>query len=135
MNKAKSSTRSAAPKGKAIPKTVGEYIGRVPEPARTALKKIRAAIRSVVPRETTEVISYRMPAFRHNGVLVWYGAFANHVSLFPGGSVLEPLKDDLAELKTSKGTVQFPLDKPLPLALIKRIVRVRVEQVEAKKRR
>jgi uncharacterized protein YdhG (YjbR/CyaY superfamily) len=64
-----------------------------------------------------------MPAFKHGHVLVWYAAFADHVSLFPGGSVLVRFENDLANFKTSKGTIQFPLDRSLPRALIKRIVR------------
>jgi len=99
------------------------------------LKKMRAAIRSAVPDEATETISYQIPAFKHNGVLVWYAAFANHCSLFPGGSVLEAFKDELADFKTSKGTIQFPIDKPLPIALIKRIVKARVAQMKGKKHR
>jgi len=98
------------------------------------LTKMRATIRSAVPRDATEVISYRMPAFRRDGVLVWYAAFADHCSLFPGGSILRQFKDELVGFKTSKGTVQFPLDKPLPVALIKRIVKARVAEREAKKR-
>jgi uncharacterized protein YdhG (YjbR/CyaY superfamily) len=114
------------------PETVDEYIARVPEPARSALEKMRAAIRTVVPRETTETISYRMPAFRHKVVLIWYAAFTDHVSLFPTASVIEAFKDDLAAFKTAKGTIRFPADRPLPIALIKRIVKARVVQVESK---
>ena len=102
------------------------YIARTPEPARRMLIKMREAIRASVPRDAWEVISYRMPAFRRGGVLVWYGAFADHVSLFPTGSILARFKDELSRFKTSKGTVQFPLDKPLPVALIKRMVKARV---------
>jgi uncharacterized protein YdhG (YjbR/CyaY superfamily) len=117
------------------PKTVDEYLARLPAPARGALKKIRAAIRSVVPPDATETISYRMPAFRHHGVLVWYAAFADHCSLFPTGSIVEAFKDELKRFKTSKGTIQFPADKPLPTALIKRVVRARVAQNQVKSRR
>ena len=96
---------------------------------------MRTAIRSAVPRVATETISYQMPAFAHNGVLVWYAAFADHCSLFPTGSVLQAFKDELKGFKTSKGTVQFALDKRLPVTLIKRIVKARVAQAEAKRRR
>ena len=99
------------------------------------LTKMRAAIRSAVPRDAAEVISYRMPAFRRDGVLVWYAGFADHCSLFPGGLVLERFKDELVGFKTSKGTVQFPLDAPLPMALIKRIVKARVSERQTRKRR
>src|SRR4051794_33025010 len=134
MAKNNTSGRRPASKRKG-PTTADEYFTGVREPARSRLHQMRETIRSVVPRETTEVISYKMPAFKHGGVLVWYGAFADHVSLFPGGSVLEVFKDDLADFKTSKGTVQFSLDSPLPTALIKRIVKARVQQVKVKKRR
>jgi uncharacterized protein YdhG (YjbR/CyaY superfamily) len=134
MKKAKSSARRPVSKRKA-PTTVDEYFDRVSGPARSVLKKMRAAIRSAVPREATETISYQIPAFKHNGVLVWYAAFATHCSLFPGGSVLEAFKDELADFKTSKGTIQFPIDKSLPIALIKRIVKARVAQMKGKKHR
>jgi uncharacterized protein YdhG (YjbR/CyaY superfamily) len=126
MRKAKSGARRAASKLGRAPETVDEYFARVPEPARSTLEKMRAAIRSVVPREAAETISYRIPAFRHNVVIVWYAAFADHVSVFPTASVIEAFKDELAEFKTSKGTIQFPTDEPLPIALIKRIVKARV---------
>jgi uncharacterized protein YdhG (YjbR/CyaY superfamily) len=135
MMNTRTRARRGVSKAKVGPSTVEEYLARVPEPARTALKKLREVIRSVVPREATEVISYRIPAFRHNRVLVWYAAFSNHVSVFPGAAVVAAFKDDLAVFKTSKGTVQFPTDKPLPIALIKRIVKARIEEVERKKGR
>jgi uncharacterized protein YdhG (YjbR/CyaY superfamily) len=135
MKKAKSGDRRSASKRSGAPETVDQYIARVPEPARSTLQEMRAAIRSVVPREATETISYRIPAFRHNVVLVWYAAFADHVSLFPTASVIEAFKDALAEFKTSKGTIHFPTDKALPIALIKRIVKARVAQAESKKGR
>jgi uncharacterized protein YdhG (YjbR/CyaY superfamily) len=76
---------------------------RTPAPARKLLREMRDTIRSVVPREAVEVMSYRMPAFKHWHVLVWNAAFADHVSLFPGGSVLVRFENDLAAFKTSKG--------------------------------
>jgi uncharacterized protein YdhG (YjbR/CyaY superfamily) len=115
------------PAAKAAPATVAEYLARVPEPARSALSQIRAAIRSVMPAEATEVISYKIPAFKHKKVLVWYAAFANHCSLFPTAAVIEQFKGDLTGYTTAKGTVQFPLDKPMPTELIKRMVKARVE--------
>jgi len=115
--------------------TVDDYFARLPDSARSGLRQLRQVIRSAVPRESTEVISYRIPAFRHGDILVWYAAFANHVSLFPGGSVLTTFGDELKKFKTSKGTIQFPLDAPLPIGLIKRIVKARVAEVQEKKRR
>ena len=93
---------------------------------------MRVAIRSAVPREATETISYRMPAFKHRGVLVWFAAFSDHCSLFPTAAVIEAFKNKLMDFTLSKGTIQFPIDKPLPTALIKKLVRARVAQIEGK---
>lgn len=114
--------------GKAA-KSVDEYLANTPEPARTTLKHVRAVIQSVVPKETTEVISYRIPMFKFRGMLVGYAAFAKHCSLFPTGSgVIEKFAKELKAYETSKGTIQFPPDKPLPDALIKKIVKERVKE-------
>src|SRR6266702_7752486 len=121
MKKVKSSERSSAAKNKTAPKTVDEYLAGVPEPARSTLKAVRAAIRSVVPSETTEAISYGMPTFKYNGSLVWFAAFSNHCSLFPTAAVIEAFKNELKGYSTSKGTIHFPTDKPLPAALVKRM--------------
>jgi uncharacterized protein YdhG (YjbR/CyaY superfamily) len=130
--KAKSASSSAR-KGMALPpQTVDDYIAVCPEPGRAALKKMRAAIRSVLPREAMEVISYRMPAFKLKKVLVYYAAFEDHTSLFPTSAPIEACKEELAGYSISRGTVRFPLDKPLPIALIKRLVKVRLEQSAAK---
>src|SRR5208337_3969463 len=135
MNKVKSGNRSSTAKGNSTPRNVDDYLASVPEPARSTLKKIRAAIRSAVPPEATETISYRMPAFKHNGVLVWFAAFSNHCSFFPTASVVEAFKNELKGFSISKGTIHFPTDKPLPAALVKKMVKVRVAQNESKKRR
>jgi uncharacterized protein YdhG (YjbR/CyaY superfamily) len=116
------------------PKNVDEYMAGVPEPARRALQKIRSAIRAAVPAEAKETISYRIPAFKHNRILVWFAAFSNHCSLFPTPAVVEEFKDELKDFSTSKGTIKFPTDKPIPTALIKRLVKARVAQVAGKKR-
>jgi uncharacterized protein YdhG (YjbR/CyaY superfamily) len=134
VRKANSRDRGSASRGNAPPKDVDEYLAGVPEPARSTLKKLRAAIRSAVPPEATETISYRMPAFKHNGVLVWFAAFSDHCSLFPTASVVEAFKKELQGFSTSKGTIHFPMDKPLPAALIKKMVKARVAQNERKKR-
>jgi uncharacterized protein YdhG (YjbR/CyaY superfamily) len=110
--------------------SVAGYFARIPAPTRKLLREMRDTIRSVVPREAVEVMSYSMPAFKHGHVLVWYAAFADHLSLFPGGSVLVRFANDLTDFKTSKGTIQFPLDRSLPTALIKRIVRARVAEIQ-----
>jgi uncharacterized protein YdhG (YjbR/CyaY superfamily) len=135
MKKVKSGKRSSAAKGSGAPKNVDEYLAGVPEPARSTLNKMRAAIRSAVPPEATETISYGMPAFKHKGVLVWFAGFSNHCSLFPTASVIEAYKNELKGFTTSKGTIHFPTDKPLPAALVKKLVKARVVQNENKKRR
>jgi len=135
MKKVKGRKRSSSAKGKAAPKDVDEYLAGIPEPARSALNKMRAAIRSVVPAEATETISYGIPAIKHKGILVWFAAFSDHCSLFPTAAVIEAFKKELKGFTTSKGTIQFPLDKPLPIALIKKLVKARVAQSESKKRR
>jgi len=99
------------------------------------LNKIRAAIRSAVPPEAIETISYRIPAFKYKGVLVWFAAFSNHCSFFPTAAVIETFKSELKGFSTSKGTIHFPVDKPLPTALVKKMVKLRVAQNESKKRR
>ena len=135
MKKSKSGKRGSAAKGKGAPKSIDGYLAGVPEPARSTLNKVRAAIRSAAPREATETISYGIPAFKHKGVLIWFAAFANHCSLFPTASVIEKFKNELKGFAKSKGTIQFPTDKPLPAALVKKMVKARVAQIENKKRR
>lgn len=94
------------------------------------LEKLRLVIRSVVPKDASEVISYSIPAFRQKKIIVWYAAFSSHCSLFPTASVIEDFKDELKDYIISKGTIQFPLDKPLPSSLIKAIVKARVAQLK-----
>jgi uncharacterized protein YdhG (YjbR/CyaY superfamily) len=130
MKKVKSGNRRSATKASGAPKSVDEYLAGVPEPARTTLEKMRAVIRSAVPPESTEVISYGMPAFKHKKVLVWFAAFSSHCSLFPTGAVIEAFKSELKSFSTSKGTIQFPTDKPLPSALVEKLVKARVAQSE-----
>lgn len=116
--------------------SVDEYLAGVPEPARTTLDRIRATIRSVVPPEATETISYGIPTFKYKGSLVGYAAFSNHCSLFPmGSSAIEVFKDELKNFQTSKGTIRFTVDKPLPAALVKKLVKARIAANENKMRR
>jgi uncharacterized protein YdhG (YjbR/CyaY superfamily) len=113
-------------------KSVDQYLAGVPEPGRSTLEKVRAVIRSVVPEETTEVISYGMPTFKYKRGLVAIAAFSDHCSFFPlGSSVLDAFKEDLKPFRVSKGTLHFPLDKPLPAALVKKIVKARIAQNES----
>jgi uncharacterized protein YdhG (YjbR/CyaY superfamily) len=135
MKTVKSGKRDSPAKRKVAPKTVDEYLAGVPEPARSTLNKVRAVIRSEVPPETTETISYGIPAFKNKKILVWFAAFSRHCSLFPTAAVIEEHKNELKGYPTSKGTIQFPTHKPLPTALIKKIVRARVAQSESKKPR
>ena len=88
-----------------------------------------------MPAEAIETISYGIPAYKYKGVLVWFGAFANHCSLFPTGSVIDAFKDELKGFTMTKGSIHFPTDKPLPSALVRKMVKMRVAQVESKKRR
>jgi len=127
--------RSTPTKSTGAPKNFDEYFTSVPESARSTLNKLRATIRTVAPSGATETISYRIPAFKYNGVLVWFAAFSNHCSLFPTASVIEAFKNELKGFSTSKGTIHFPTEKPLPSALIKKLVKARVAQNENKKRR
>lgn len=123
-----------APSGKkTAPKTVNEYISRAPKSARARLRQLRAAIRSVMPRDAEEIISYRIPALKRKVVLVWYAAFSDHCSLFPKASIIEAFNDELKGFAVSKGTIQFPNKRPLPLALIKRIVKARVSAASRKR--
>ena len=116
-----------------VPKTVDEYLGAVPEPQRTTLKKVRAVIQSVLPEGATEVISYRMPCIKYKGMLVGYAAFADHCSLFGMSStLLGPMNEDLKKYSTSKGTIRFAVDKPLPATLIKKLVKSAIAANEAR---
>jgi uncharacterized protein YdhG (YjbR/CyaY superfamily) len=136
VKKTKSRKRSSAAKDSGAPKSVDEYFAGVPEPARGTLNKIRAAIRSAAPAEATETISYGIPAFKYKGrPLVWFAAFSDHCSLFPTASMIEAFNNELKGFSTSKGTIHFTTDKPLPVTLVKKLVKARVAQSESKKRR
>ncbi len=113
---------------------VEAYLAACPEPHRTTLIKVRKMIRAAAPKEATEGISYGMPAFRYKGGLVGYAAFKEHCSFFPmSGRVVEEFAVELKPYKTSKGTIQFPVDNPLPAALVRRMVKARIAQNEARK--
>ena len=136
LKKAKPAVRGSSKKLVSGSLDVDKYLAKVPEPARSTLKKVRAAIRSSAPREATEAISYSVPAFRYNGLLVAYAAFRDHCSFFPGsGTLLEEFKDHLKDYPCSKGTIRFALDKPLPAALVKKMVQARVRKNAGKKKR
>jgi len=134
MKKSTSADGRTKKRGAGPPQTFDEYVATAPQPARAMLRKMRSIIRSAAPRRATETISYRIPAFRHKGILVWFAAFSDHCSLFPTASVIAEFRSELKNFSTSKGTVHFPLDKPLPVALIKKMVRARVAQTQAQKK-
>ena len=129
MNKKKSG------KPTKVPKTVDEYLERVPEPARTTLNKVRTVIRSVAPPEATEGISYGMPTFKYKGMLASFAAFSDHCSLFPGAGPTIEFKNELKNFQTSKGTIRFAPSKPLPATLVKKLVKARIAENERKKGR
>ena len=135
VKKTKSVNRRSAAKRSGAPKDIDEYLAGVPEPARGALNQMREAIRSALPSEAAETISYGIPAFKCKRVLVWFAAFSDHCSLFPTASVIEAFKEQLKGFSTSKGTIHFPVDKQMPTALIKRLVKARVAQNERKQTR
>jgi uncharacterized protein YdhG (YjbR/CyaY superfamily) len=113
--------------------TVEEYIATFPPKTKKYLKDIRTTIKQAAP-QAEEAISYNMPAFKLHGMLIWYAGYKEHIGLYPKPTVIQAFKKDLAEYKLSKGTIQFPLDKPLPHDLITRIVKYRImENLEAAK--
>jgi uncharacterized protein YdhG (YjbR/CyaY superfamily) len=112
----------------AKPRTVNEYLARLSPDKRAALQKLRKAIQAAAPG-AEECISYQIPAFRLDGrVLVWFGAAANHCSFYPGARPIKVLRDDLETYHTSKGTVRFPADHPLPATLVRKLVRARIAE-------
>jgi len=121
----------SAERGKAEPEA---YLAPVPDAARATLEKMQAMIRAAAPQEATEAISYKMPSFQYKGALVGYAAFKNHCSFFPmSASLIDTLEEEVKGYRTSKGTLQFPLDTPLPAALVKKMVKARVAENERKK--
>ena len=115
------------------PSTVDAYLARLPPDQRAALEKLRAAIKSAAPK-AVECISYKIPSYRLDGrLLVHFGAAANHCAFYPGGLPLRMLEAELADYSTSKGTIRFTPDRPLPVALVRKIVKLRIEQNAAKR--
>lgn len=136
MQKAQAGKGVSKVRSKAPAKNVDEYLAGVPEPAQGTLRKIRAVIRSAVPAEATEAISYGIPTFRYKGSLVAFAAFSKHCSMFPMSyAVMASLKDKLKNFEVSKGTIRFPLDQPLPDAVVKKIVKARIAEKERKQAR
>jgi uncharacterized protein YdhG (YjbR/CyaY superfamily) len=107
--------------------TIDEYIGTFPKDIQATLEELRQTIKKAAP-DAVETISYQMPAFRLRGNLVYFAAFKNHFGFYPTSSGIEAFKKELSSYETSKGAVRFPMDKPLPLSLIRRIVKYRVKE-------
>ena len=112
---------------KTRPKTMNEYIQAAPPEARMKLREMRAAIRSAAPGATEE-LKWSMPAFSHQRILVMFAAFKHHLGFYPTPSAIKAFAKELAGYKFAKGSVQFPLDQPLPLRLIKKITAFRVRE-------
>ena len=119
-------------------KDIDEYIAGFPPEVQVILEELRATIKKAAP-EAQETISYQMPAFKLHGILVYFAAYKNHIGFYPTGSGIEHFKKEVSAYKGSKGTVQFPLNQPIPLDLISKIVKFGVkenlEKVEFKKAR
>jgi uncharacterized protein YdhG (YjbR/CyaY superfamily) len=108
------------------PENTDEYISWFPSETQKLLKQLRATIKKAAPK-AEEVISYGMPAYKLNGMLVYFAAYAKHIGFYPTSSGISAFKKEISVFKWSKGAVQFPLDKPLPIALITKIVKFRVK--------
>jgi uncharacterized protein YdhG (YjbR/CyaY superfamily) len=109
------------------PKSFDDYLDSFPKDAQQRLKQMRLAIKKAAPK-SRETISYGIPAFNLNGMLVWFAAFRNHIGFYPRTSAIAAFKKELSAYKGAKGSVQFSFDKPLPLPLISRIVKFRVKE-------
>lgn len=119
------------------PNNIDEYIAGFPAEVQYLLEQVRHTIKNSASG-AEEAISYGMPAFKLNGILVWFAAHKNHIGFYPHSSGIEVFKKELSKYKTSKGAIQFPIDKPLPLELIAEIVKFRViedmEKVKQKRK-
>ncbi|QMW02896.1 iron chaperone [Spirosoma foliorum] len=113
------------------PTNIDAYIADFPEATQVLLQQVRQTLKQAAP-EAEEAISYGLPTLKLNGNLVHFGAFKNHIGFYPAPRALEEFKEELAGYKGAKGSVQFPLDQPLPLELITRITKYRINQNQAK---
>ncbi len=122
------------------PNSIAEYIAGFPEPVRSILARIRIAIGKAAPA-AEETISYQMPAFSQNGILVYFAACKHHIGFYPTASGMAAFQNELSQYPSSKGAVRFPLDQPIPYGLIRKIVQYRVKEnlekssTKAKKRK
>jgi uncharacterized protein YdhG (YjbR/CyaY superfamily) len=108
-------------------KTVNEYVAALPTTSKAAIKQLRQVIQEAAP-DATEAISYNMPSFKYHGGLIWYAAWKEHISIYPRTKLMEEALPELENYEGNKGTIKFPLDKPLPLALIRKIVKCRIRE-------
>ena len=115
-------------------RSVDEYLAGVPKEARATLNKLRQTIKAAAPM-AAEVISYQMPMYKHHGMVVGFAAFKDHCSIFPGAAVMDAYKEELKRYDTSKGTIRFPANKPLPAALVKKLVKARIKENEGRANR
>lgn len=114
-----------------VAKDVDEYLAGVPKEARATLEKLRKTIKAAAPM-ASEGISYQMPMYKHHGMVIGFAAFKDHCSIFPGSAVMDAHKEELKRYDTSKGTIRFPPTRPLPAALVKKLVKARMEENEAR---
>jgi len=114
-------------------KTVDEYISAFPPSTQKILQEVRKTIHEAAP-QAEDVISYNMPAVKLNGILVYYAAYEKHIGFYPTGSGIEAFKNKLADYKFSKGAIQFPIDQPMPVDLITKIVKFRMKEVHEKEK-
>lgn len=113
-------------------RTIDEYLAALTEDKRAALEKLRKTIKAAAPR-AEECISYQLPAFRQNGMLVAFGATPNHCAFYlMSSSTVEAHQEELKNYETSKGTIRFPADKPLPAALVRKLVKARIAENEGR---
>ena len=117
---------------RAKPQSVDQYIAGCPPEARAILRKLRSTIKRAAPPEAEEIISYRMPAFKLHGILIYFAAFKNHIGIFPPIRGDAKLEAAVAKYAGAKGNLKFPLDQPFPYALAARVVKFRVKQNLAK---
>ena len=112
---------------KTKPTSIDEYIAAQPQPGRTSLERLRTIIRKAAPG-AEEVLSYKIPAFKFHGMLLWFAAFKNHYGLYPYSKTIQVFKDTLTGYEFTKGTIKFPLNKPIPVKLVIEIVKFRIKE-------
>ncbi|HEX9487771.1 MAG TPA: DUF1801 domain-containing protein [Gemmatimonadales bacterium] len=117
---------------RATPRNIDDYVDRFPEHVQNLLQKVRRTIQAAAP-QAQETISYRMPAFKLDRILVYFAAYTSHIGFYPGAGAIAAFRKELSRYKGAKGSVQFPFDESLPLALVRRIVKFRVNQNSSKK--